>query len=64
VAKGKDGKDREHRGFGKRTEQKHQDGQTRNKRDQERNPNPNTRAGRQIIAAKKAEAKKNQGKWK
>ncbi|TDO49231.1 hypothetical protein EV643_106200 [Kribbella sp. VKM Ac-2527] len=64
MAKGKDGKEREHRGFGKRTEQKHQDGQTRNKKDQERNPNPNTRAGREIIAAKKAAAKKQGGKSK
>lgn len=62
MARGKDGKDREHKGFGKRTEQKHQDGQSRNKADQQRNPNPNTRAGREIIANKKSEKKKGNGR--
>jgi hypothetical protein len=63
MATGKDGKDREHNGKGKNTETKHQYGQARNKADQQRSPNPNTRAGKAIIQQNK-EAKKNQGKGK
>lgn len=60
MVRGKDGKKREHTSFGgsaKRTSNKHQGGLRRAREDQERNPNPNTAAGRAIIAAqKKAEA--------
>ena len=57
MATGKDGKDREHKGFGKGTKPKHQEGQSRNQADQQRNPNPNTQAGRAIIKAQKKEGK-------
>ncbi|WP_433009772.1 hypothetical protein [Kribbella sp. CA-294648] len=59
MAFGKNGKDgKEHKtGTSKNTKGKHETGQSRNKADQERNPNPNTRAGRNIIAAKKNEGK-------
>ncbi|WBQ06478.1 hypothetical protein [Kribbella sp. CA-293567] len=55
MAFGKNGKPgKEHTtSTSKNTKGKHQAGQARAQADQQRNPNPNTRAGRNIIAKKK-----------
>jgi hypothetical protein len=58
MAWGKDGKEREHTtSKSKNSKGQHQTGQARNQADQTRNPNPNTRAGKAIIAAKKKEGR-------
>jgi hypothetical protein len=67
MAFGKNGKPgKEHKTTkSKATKTKHETGQSRNQADQQRNPNPNTQAGRNIIAAaKKAAKEKKQGRSK
>ncbi|MEU4391254.1 hypothetical protein [Kribbella sp. NPDC023855] len=66
MAFGKNGKPgKEHRtSKSKSSKTQHENGQARNQADQQRNPNPNTRAGRNIIAAQKKAAKENKGRGK
>jgi hypothetical protein len=58
MAWGKDGKEREHTTKkSKSSKDQHQGGQSRNQADQQRNPNPNTRAGRAIMKKNKEQGK-------